>query len=261
MAEKIATLGVQREANYMYYLKRGEVWRVARKEPGLPKRGPERVAANPGIDQDADYIYFLDKDGDIARARRAVSSHALAEEQDDDEVSQETSQVLGERDAYGADLIYRLPDDITIPASSVHIALVQEAVGKLFEQAVAIGTLEHLTPRELEEVLAELLRREGFEAILTPQTRDGGRDVVAIKPGPLPMVVLAEAKKMRLVPPALVHSLEAVRQRDRAHVGLLATTGRFSLATRAEATKHWARWIELRDGAELIAWMRARAKR
>jgi hypothetical protein len=44
---------------------------VPRKQPGQAKGKSERVA-DAGVNQDTNYIYFLDKDGDVARAKRAV---------------------------------------------------------------------------------------------------------------------------------------------------------------------------------------------
>ena len=55
----------------MYYVKDGEVWKVQRKQPGVPKGRPEKVA-DGGFEMDTNYIYFVDRDGDIARAKRAV---------------------------------------------------------------------------------------------------------------------------------------------------------------------------------------------
>ena len=43
MAEKVAKLGVSREKDFMYYVKDGGVWKVARKQPGVPKGRPERL--------------------------------------------------------------------------------------------------------------------------------------------------------------------------------------------------------------------------
>jgi hypothetical protein len=71
MAEKVAKLGVNREKDFMYYVKDGAVWKVQRKQPGVPKGRPEKVAEG-GVEMDTDYIYFVDRDGDIARAKRAV---------------------------------------------------------------------------------------------------------------------------------------------------------------------------------------------
>lgn len=71
MAEKVARVGVTREKDYMYYIKGGAVWKVPRKQPGMPKGKPEKVV-DAGVSQDNNYIYFLDKDGDVARAKRAI---------------------------------------------------------------------------------------------------------------------------------------------------------------------------------------------
>src|SRR5579884_2132298 len=71
MAEKVAKLGVEREKDFMYFVKDGEVWKVQRKQPGMPKGRPEKVA-DGGFEIDTNYIYFVDRDGDVARAKRAV---------------------------------------------------------------------------------------------------------------------------------------------------------------------------------------------
>jgi hypothetical protein len=71
MAEKVAKLGVAREKDFMYYVKDGAVWKVQRKQPGVPKGRPEKVA-DGGFQMDTNYIYFVDRDGDVARAKRAI---------------------------------------------------------------------------------------------------------------------------------------------------------------------------------------------
>lgn len=71
MAEKVAKLGISRDKDHMLYVKDGAVWRVRRKQPGMPKGRPEKVK-DGGFEMDFDYIYFVDKDGDVSRAKRAV---------------------------------------------------------------------------------------------------------------------------------------------------------------------------------------------
>src|SRR5262245_66158018 len=71
MAEKVAKLGIARDKDFMLYVKDGAVWRVRRKQPGVPKGKPEKVA-DGGFQMDNNYIYFVDKDGDVSRAKRAV---------------------------------------------------------------------------------------------------------------------------------------------------------------------------------------------
>ncbi len=72
MAEKVAKTGISRDNDFMYFIKKGDVWRVPRKKPGQPKGKAEKVSA-AGIEMDyGKFIYFLDGDGDIARQARQV---------------------------------------------------------------------------------------------------------------------------------------------------------------------------------------------
>jgi len=77
MAEKVSRLGIKREKDMMYFIKDGAVWKVPRKQPGQPKGRQEKVA-DGGFTQDNNFIYFLDKDGDVSRAARAVGGQKRA---------------------------------------------------------------------------------------------------------------------------------------------------------------------------------------
>jgi SAM-dependent methyltransferase len=64
--EIVARLGLVRDSEYMYYVKKGRVWR----RPLAPGGEPELVA-EPGIAiDDRKYVYFLDEHGHIARIAR-----------------------------------------------------------------------------------------------------------------------------------------------------------------------------------------------
>ena len=75
MAEKVARVGAKRDKDSLLYVKGSGnkllVMRVPRKRPGVPKGKPEAIGEAEGR-LDTGYIYFVDKDGDIARAKRAV---------------------------------------------------------------------------------------------------------------------------------------------------------------------------------------------
>ena len=71
MAEKVEKLSVNRDKDFMYYVKDASVWRVQRKQPGVQKGRPEKVADGT-FQMDTNFIYFVDKDGDVSRAERAV---------------------------------------------------------------------------------------------------------------------------------------------------------------------------------------------
>jgi hypothetical protein len=71
MAQKVAKLGIQRDNNYLYYIKGGDVWQVPRKRPGMRKQKASKLASG-GVTMESGFIYFLDKGGDIARVKAAV---------------------------------------------------------------------------------------------------------------------------------------------------------------------------------------------
>jgi hypothetical protein len=72
MAEKVARLGLNREKDFIYYIKEGAVWKVPSKRAGMTSKGKAEKVRDTGVTQDGAYIYFLDSDGDVARAKRAI---------------------------------------------------------------------------------------------------------------------------------------------------------------------------------------------
>ena len=72
MGEKIAKLGIKRDNDLMYYIKKGDVWATPRKKPNQPK-GKAAKVADAGVEMDySKYLYYLDGDGDVARKERQV---------------------------------------------------------------------------------------------------------------------------------------------------------------------------------------------
>jgi hypothetical protein len=252
VAEKVAAVGVDRERDWMYYVKDGQVWKVQRKSPGVPKGRPEMVV-DAGIEMDTNYIYFLDSDGDVARAHRAISNDDEDEDEDDEVGDDRHSDIPPTAPGEARELLYALFPDLDVPKDTQNIKLVQYEAARIFSDINKLDQLRRLSPREFEELLAEVFHREGYEAHLTPPSKDGGRDVIAVLPGPLPFLVVAEAKHMRLVKPSVVLAMYGVKARDNAHMGLVATTGRFSRVTREMTQRTWGRQIGLQDGEEFIA--------
>ena len=77
-----------------------------------------------------------------------------------------------------------------------------------------------LTPREFEEVVEEVFKRQGFQTRLTPQTRDGGKDIIATKSilG-RPVMFLIECKRyneMNKIGVDIVRALYGVQTAERA---------------------------------------------
>ena len=69
MAEKVLKVGMDREDGFLYYLaKDGDIARVQMAR-GRKKGGKPKKVEKCGIKKEKGYLYFLDKKGDISRAK------------------------------------------------------------------------------------------------------------------------------------------------------------------------------------------------
>lgn len=89
-----------------------------------------------------------------------------------------------------------------------------------------------LQPRRFEELVAELLRSQGFDPTLTPTTRDGGRDIIATRSDRLgTLLYVIECKRYapeNKVGVAQVRGIYGVVQAERASKAVLVTTSHFT---------------------------------
>jgi len=153
-----------------------------------------------------------------------------------------------------------LNPDLNLPPATVHMRAFGEESKHLFFALVESGELEHLRPRQFELLVAAVLYQAGWEPYVTPSTRDGGRDVIAVRvTNSGPVILVAEAKKTALVGPGAIQRLESVRRRDGAMRALVVTTGTFSEQAKAEVRDHWRRTVGLVDGRKLVRWARGMA--
>jgi restriction system protein len=94
-----------------------------------------------------------------------------------------------------------------------------------------------LPPRKFEEIVAEILNKQGFQVELTPASGDGGVDIYAArKDGLGQFLYLVECK--RYVPPSkvgveIVRSLYGVLQVQKATAGAIVTTSYFTKGAEA----------------------------
>ena len=71
MAQKVEKAGVKREDGYLYYIdKQGDVSRAKMARGGKKGGKPEKVK-KVGLKKEKGYLYFLDKQGDVSRAKMA----------------------------------------------------------------------------------------------------------------------------------------------------------------------------------------------
>ena len=72
MAEKVAKVGVRKEDGYLYFVdKSGDVSRAKMARGRKGKAGKSEKVAKAGIKKQSGYLYFVDKSGDISRAKMA----------------------------------------------------------------------------------------------------------------------------------------------------------------------------------------------
>ena len=71
MAQKVAKAGIKREKGYLYYLdKQGDVSK-AKMARGGSKGGKPSKVVKLGIKRQKGYLYFIDKQGDVSMAKMA----------------------------------------------------------------------------------------------------------------------------------------------------------------------------------------------
>ncbi|HEX6042343.1 restriction endonuclease, partial [Longimicrobium sp.] len=125
---------------------------------------------------------------------------------------------------------------------------VQEAPDKVYS----------LSPREFEELVAELLHRQGFQVTLTPPSRDGGFDMYAVRKDSLvETLYLVECKRYartNRVGVEIVRALMGVVDTERANAGIIVTTSTFTQGAR-EFQRRLQNVLSLRDNRYLYDWL------
>ncbi len=118
--------------------------------------------------------------------------------------------------------------------------------------------LRKIPSRKFEEIVAELLSRQGYRVQLTPATRDGGFDIYAAKSDTMgSFLFLVECKQY--TPPSkvgvrVVRSLYGVVQQTKATAGMIATTSFFTSAAN-EFQSEVKHQISLQDFFEIKKWL------
>lgn len=151
---------------------------------------------------------------------------------------------------------------ITLPTNE-EIVRFSSNVERILETESDRIDLQSLTARQFEELVAEIWHRFGFEIELTPQTRDGGRDIIAISSSTVRTRYLIECKRFRpdrKVSVEIVRALYGVKVSERATKAILATTSTFTRDASAFFEQHiWE--LEGRDYDGLLEWIAECKKR
>ena len=72
-SEKVEKLSIKKEKGYLYFVRGNEVFKNPMKVAGGPSvKGKEERVATGSFTPDGNYLYFVDKHGDVGRSKRAV---------------------------------------------------------------------------------------------------------------------------------------------------------------------------------------------
>ena len=136
----------------------------------------------------------------------------------------------------------------------------EELLRKLSEKP---SLIYELSPRKFEEVVAELLHRQGYEITVTPLSRDGGKDIYAGQKTALgSFLYIVQCKKYSPDNPVgvgLVRELYGVVEAEKATAGILATTSFFTRPAK-EFQKQIEFRVSLQDYFGIQKWLRTTQK-
>jgi len=72
MAKKVAKVGVKKEVGYLYFVdKQGDVSRAKMVRGKKKGKAKKEKVAKAGVKKESGYLYFIDKQGDISCAKMA----------------------------------------------------------------------------------------------------------------------------------------------------------------------------------------------
>jgi len=144
-----------------------------------------------------------------------------------------------------------------LPAVRVTISEISDAL--LAEVAREPLLLHKLTPRRFEQIVARIFEDMGYRVTLTPETKDGGFDILleaTLSTGRL--LTLVECKKWapnNPVPVEIVRNLYGVLNMQNASQGLIVTTSRFTSDAQSLQDAFQYR-MGLRDFEDISRWLR-----
>jgi len=156
-----------------------------------------------------------------------------------------------------AELLYEVPHGIVVPQLIISVS---DAL--LAALAKSPRLLFQVSPRQFEEIVADLFRKEGFDVELTQATHDGGTDIIAVTQRMnIWQKVIVECKRYapeNRVGIGVVQRALGVKDLTHANKAVVVTTSSFSREAQAVARERF--WeLDLKAYADVVAWLRAAA--
>ena len=121
--------------------------------------------------------------------------------------------------------------------------------------------LYEISPRKFEEFVAAIFKNHGFEVQLTPETRDGGMDIIAVHKSPLigNTISLIECKRYapeNRVGIGVVQRLLGNVIQQEAHKGIVVTTSFFTKDAIAVSNQS-KNILTLNDYSVIMSWLKS----
>jgi restriction system protein len=158
--------------------------------------------------------------------------------------------------------LYGLKDQLIVPQKKILASvapIVVTANDRLIEKLKRKpDDLFRISPRQFEEVIADILTDMGMEVELTPATRDGGKDILAYMSTDIgKFLCLVEAKRYsrkRPVDVSLVRALFGTLVDHKATSGMLVTTSSFGPDAKSFQERHKYQ-LSLKDYSNVVEWL------
>jgi len=158
--------------------------------------------------------------------------------------------------------LYSLKDQLVIPQRSIIPVIAPQIItlNNLLIQRLRKQPrdLFRISPRQFEEVIADLLSGMGMEVELTPATRDGGKDILAYMQTEIgKFLTLVEAKQYderRPVGVSLVRSLFGTLVDHKATSAMLVTTSRFAKPAQQFQERHKYQ-LTFKNYDDVVSWL------
>ena len=119
--------------------------------------------------------------------------------------------------------------------------------------------MREMNPRKFEVLIAEILKDKGYEVTLTPSTRDGGKDIIAVYNSPFGhQMFIVECKRynqQNKVGVEIVRGLYGVQIAENYNQGIIATTSTFTKGA-IDFIKPLKFQLELKDFGDIKDWIK-----
>lgn len=168
-------------------------------------------------------------------------------------------QVDLEHDPDEHEVIEHPETELTVPETRERIVIYSPSIALLEKLRARQISLFDLHWRQFEELVAELLTQDGYTVELGRGTKDGGKDIVAVKnfPGVGLIISVWQAKKLspkNKVDISIIRELADTRLQQNATKGVIVTTT--SLTRDAlERVQRDSYYLHKVDGVDLDAWI------